>query len=65
MYTTFGRANRARPNVGEVLRGNERPQGATDLAKPHPVASQPGGGAYTVCYAKLCHILITLSKHIF
>ena len=33
-------ANRAAGNVGEVLRGNERPQGATDLATPNPVAAQ-------------------------
>ena len=25
--------------MGEVLRGNERPQGATDLAKPNPEAA--------------------------
>ena len=33
---TLSDANKAEDNVGEVLRGNERPQGATDLAKTEP-----------------------------
>ena len=53
LYATLPAANRAAGNVGEVLRGNERPQGATDLAKPNPGAARTGGGAYTVCYVPL------------
>jgi len=47
--TTFGWANQAHPNVGEVLRGNEGAQRPTDLAKPNPGAARMGGGAFTGC----------------
>ena len=33
LYMTWGEPNRGEPHVAEFLRGNEQPQGATDLAK--------------------------------